>query len=251
MSRIKAHSLAVTTRLNLGLQSTEFVDVYKAITTFYINCVKRPLESTISGATITTSNDIKVILINSSKSIGHQNFTIAHELYHCLHDNNMTHRTCMAEVFSKRHTNEQIADWFATYLLMPEDAIYYQLALRNKLEEQINIADIVNLEQYFSVSRKAMCWRLEELRLITKQDCDKFSANVIRTAKVLGKDTALYLPSNKSILISDYAEIAYALIEKGVITQSRYEEILMDAGLADLIQSEGDISIANRTTPHT
>ncbi len=245
MSKAGAHSLAIKTRLKLGLQSTEFVDVAKAASSLSVTIVRRPLESGISGATLKTASEVKVILVNSSKTVGHQHFTVAHELYHCLYDTAMLNRTCLAEVFGKANNVEQRADLFATYLLMPEDGIYHQLGLRAKYGDKIEIADVVNLEQFFSVSRRAMCWRLEELKLISHRQGAEYSQNVIHSARILGKELDLYLPSNDKDMISDYAEVAYSLLQKGLITQSRYEELLFDADLTESILDEGSGRIAD------
>jgi len=245
MNKVEAHSLAIKTRLKLGLQSTEFVDVAKAASALSVTIVRRPLESDISGATLKTASEVKVILINSSKTVGHQHFTVAHELYHCLYDTAMLNRTCLAEVFSKSNSVEQHADLFATYFLLPEDGIYHQLGLRAKYGDNIEIADIVNLDQFFGVSRKAMCWRLEELKLISRQQGTEFSQNVIHSAKILGKEVVLYLSSNDQGIISDYAEVAYSLLQKGLITQSRYEELLADANLTESILDDGGNRIAD------
>lgn len=234
MSELKARQLAIDTRLRLGLQSTEHLDVYRAVNSLGITCVKRPLESSISGATLKT-NKVKVILVNSSKTLGHQNFTIAHEIYHCLYDENLVSRACKTESFSRVSDSEQVADLFATDLLMPEDAILNQLRLRKKLDAKLRLADIINLEQFFSVSRKAMCWRLEDLKLITRNESEKYCVNVIQSAKSLGKNTDLYKPTNDKSIISDYAEKASEALQNNLITESRYEEILADADLLEKV----------------
>lgn len=234
MSELKARQLAIDTRLRLGLQSTEHLDVYRAVNSLGITCVKRPLESSISGATLKTSK-VKVILVNSSKTLGHQNFTIAHEIYHCLYDENLVSRACKTESFSRVSDSEQVADLFATDLLMPEDAILNQLRLRKKLDAKLRLADIINLEQFFSVSRKAMCWRLEDLKLITRNESEKYCVNVIQSAKSLGKNTDLYKPTNDKSIISDYAEKASEALQNNLITESRYEEILADADLLEKV----------------
>jgi len=234
MSEIKARQLAIDTRLKLGLQSTEYFDVYRAVNSLGITCIKRPLESSISGATLKT-NEVKVILVNSSKTLGHQNFTVAHEIYHCLFDENLVSRACKTESFERVSDSEQIADFFATHLLMPEDAIFNQLRLRKKLDLELTLADIINLEQFFGVSRKAMCWRLEDLKLITREQGDKCSINVIQSARSLGKNTDLYVPTNDEVIISDYAEKAGEALQKNLITESRYEEILSDANLLEKV----------------
>jgi hypothetical protein len=102
----------------------------------------------------------------------------------------------------------------------------------------LQLGDIVSLEQHFWVSRRAMCWRLEDLRLITREECDKYSANVIQNVKSLGRDPALYRPTRDTKVISDYAERAQEALDKGLITDSRYEEILADAGLLEEIMQE-------------
>jgi len=234
MTESKARQLAIDTRLRLGLQSTEYFDVYRAVISLRITCVKRPLESSISGATLKT-NKIKVILINSSKTLGHQNFTIAHELYHCLYDENLVSHACKTETFGQGRGIEQVANMFAAYLLMPEDAIFNQLRLRKKLDIKLTLADIINLEQFFGVSRKAMCWRLEDLKFITRQQSKECCINVIQSARSLGKNTDLYVPTNDTIIISDYAEKANEALQKNLITDSRYEEILADADLLEKV----------------
>lgn len=237
MLEVKARQLAIDTRLRLGLQSTEHFDVYRAVASLGITCVKRPLDSSMSGATLKTSK-VKVILVNSSKSLGHQNFTIAHEIYHCLHDDNLLSRVCKTESFNRGSDSEQIADLFATHLLMPEDGIFNQLRLRKKLDTKLTLPDVINLEQFFGVSRRAICWRLEDLKLITHYESDKYSVNVIHSVRLLGKDTTLYKPTNDTALVSDYAEKASEALQRNLITEARYEEVLADANLLEEIVGE-------------
>jgi Zn-dependent peptidase ImmA (M78 family) len=237
MAEVKAHQLAIDTRLTLGLQSTEHVDVYRAVSSLGIACVRRPLESGMSGATLKTAR-VKLILVNSSKTLGHQNFTIAHEMYHCLYDESLMSKACKTEFPPMQSENEKVADSYAAYLLMPEDGIFHQLRLRGRVDAKLQLGDIVSLEQHFWVSRRAMCRRLEALRLITREECDRQSMNVIQNVRSLGKETALYKPSNDTKLISDYAERAREALDKGLITESRYEEILADAGLLEEIMQE-------------
>lgn len=237
MDELRARKLAIDTRLRLGLQTTEYFDVYRAVLSLGITCIKRPLESKISGATI-RGNRAQIILVNSLKSLGHQNFTIAHEIYHCMYDNGLQSRVCNTENFGKGTGDEEIADLFAVHLLMPEEAIIYQLTLQNKLGKKLSVTDIINLEQYFGVSRKAMLWRLEELNLIGSQESDQYATNIKKRAKLRGKDISLYEVTKDNIIISDYAEKAKEALDKGLITESRYEEILTDAGLVEKVFGE-------------
>lgn len=224
--------LAIDTRMRLGLQSTEHCDVDRALVSLGITCIKRPLQSTMSGATL-KSERVRLILVNTAKSLGHQHFTVAHELFHVLHDENLTTAACRVEDFEGAAGNERNADAFAAHLLMPQDGVLNQLRIRGWREGEITVADVVHLEQFFSVSRRAMCWRLEDLKLITREQAESLCLDVIQSAKRLGKSVALYQATNDSALISDYAEKAAEALEKGLITESRYEELLADAGLLE------------------
>jgi hypothetical protein len=121
---------------------------------------------------------------------------------------------------------------------MPDDAIFNQLRLRKRLDVELTLADIINLEQLFSVSRKTTCWRLEDLKLITRQQSERCCVNVIQSARALGKNIELYLPTNDKAVISDYVEKANEALQKILITQSRYEEILADADLLEQVMGE-------------
>ncbi len=244
MPDFTARQLAIDTRLRLGLQSTEYMDVDRAITSLNITCIKRPLESSMSGATLKTGR-VKAIMVNTSKTLGHQHFTVAHELYHCLYDDDLESRACRVETFGRTSQNEKLAELFAVNLLMPDDAVFNQLRLRGKVGLPLTLADVVNLEQFFGVSRRAMCWRLEDLRSIRREQSDQWCRNVIRSARTLGKDTNLYMPTHENALISDYAEKAAEALEKGLITDSKYEELLAEADLLELVtgvSEEADIA---------
>ena len=245
MSDVIAHQLSIDTRLKLGLHSTEYFDVNRAVVSLGITCIKRPLESSLSGATL-KGNKAKIILVNSAKSLGHQNFTIAHELYHCLYDHNMSNKACKAEILKSGSDSEQVADSFATHLLMPEDGIYYQLRLFGKSGANLKLVDIVGMEQYFGVSRKAICWRLQDLGLISRHESDLYNNNIIQGVRLLAKDVKLYQATNESTLISDYVARAREALDKGLITDSRFEEILADAGLyEELLCESEDVAVAD------
>ena len=232
MRDVRARQLAIDTRQRLGLQSTEYCDVDRALTTLGVTCVKRPLQSNMSGATMKTEK-VRLILVNTSKTLGHQHFTIAHELFHVLYDENLTTTACKVESFESASQSEQVADAFAVHLLMPEDAVFNQLRIRGWQGGEVTIADVVHLEQYFAVSRKSLCWRLEDLRLITRGQEESLCRNVVQSARELGKDLALYRPTGATKLVSDYAEKAAEALRRDLITEARYEELLADAKLLE------------------
>jgi len=237
----QARQLAIETRMSLGLQSTEHCDVDRALVSLGVTCIKRPLESAMSGATLKTER-VRLILVNTNKTLGHQHFTIAHELYHVLHDEHLATVACRVETFEKASNSEQVADAFAVHLLMPEDAVLHQLRLRKREGRELTVADVVHLEQFFGVSRKTMCWRLEDLGLIKRDQEDRLCRNVIQSAKSLGKSIDLYKATGATGLVSDYAEKAAEALDKGLITESRYEELLADAGLLEEVTGGAEVA---------
>jgi len=118
---------------------------------------------------------------------------------------------------------------------LAEDNLYQETIGKQHLGCNPQDKYIINLEQFFGVSRKAMCWRLEDLKLITREQSEKYCINVIQSARSLGKNTDLYLPTNDKVMISDYVEKASEALQKNLITDSRYEEILADADLLERV----------------
>jgi Zn-dependent peptidase ImmA (M78 family) len=241
MVEIREKQLAFDTRLRLGLHSTEYLDITKVLNLLKITCVKRPLDSSISGVLFKTEK-VTMILANSNKSLGHQHFTIAHEIYHYLTDHQLANRACRTEELDRALRIEQYADLFAMYFFLPEDAILNQLRLLDRIGKKLTLTDIIEMEQFFGVSRKVISWRLENLKLITGVESNQYGKDIIRNARQLGKNTELYKPTKERVIISDYAEKALEALNKGLISQSRYEEILEDAELLQYINNRPDES---------
>ena len=117
-----------------------------------------------NGKTVSGKSDCKekIIYINGSDIGERMSFTLGHELYHVL--NNQNEERNENNKFSE---NELNANAFSAELLMPEDI------LRKKIEEfdidtlMLNFGfGIEDLAKYFQVSYPAMCVRLFNLGLI-------------------------------------------------------------------------------------
>lgn len=94
-------------------------------------------------------NDLSVICINYKRPIGHQNFTLAHELGHWFMHKGQNisddDKTCM---YSK-DTNEQEANAFAAELLYPEKLFIqdYEFLIENELlqaDKRAELADCID-----------------------------------------------------------------------------------------------------------
>jgi|SRR5690554_3555411 len=222
--------LAASARVKFGLSLTEPVDVTKVLMKSRISRLKRPLQGAISGLFL-RADSTKVILINSARSLGHQNFTMAHELYHALYDESTESKVCTAGKWDTKNKAERIADDFASHFLMPEAGIFENLTLRGALNSP-EINDIIYLEQLYNVSHAAMLYRLSTLRLISKNQAEDLKHGIKALARQLGYPLDLYEPTFEEVVISDYAEKAKIAYDKGLITSSRYRELLAEINIS-------------------
>lgn len=223
-------NIATKVRSDFGFGPLEPIDITKVARLSAVTCVYRPLDSGISGIFV-RAGSAQVVLINSAKTLGHQNYTLAHELYHVLYDREVAGQPCYA-ASAKTSVRERGADEFGAHLLMPGQGLYYYLAARGS-GRAISIVDVVYLEQLFGVSHKPMLNQLRSLKLIGRKQAENWEIGIRQTARQWGYDDALYRPTNRKAIETDYAEKARWALDRNLISFAKYEELLADAGLFD------------------
>ena len=203
-----------------------------------IHLLEKPLSDDISGVFMRYEDDYMVI-INTNKTIGHQNFTKAHEFYHFKYDQNLTTQICNVAKFDPNNESELSADLFATYFLMPENGI--KIILSEVLKDtngQIDISVLLHLESIFKVSHKALVRRLKDLNLISTELAQQFYSTKIRTtANRFGYQTDLYQSSKETRLFSDYKVLVEKLYNDKRITEKKYDELLENINYLGIIDT--------------
>jgi Zn-dependent peptidase ImmA (M78 family) len=227
----RAHAIEV--RTHLGYNLLEPIDIIKVFTEMGVSCVRKVIESDIS-AMIFMYKSAKLIVLNSNRSLGHQNFSGAHELYHAIYDKDIEGRGCNIGFFNPDDINESKADYFAANFLIPDDGVNYQLSKR-MTKKEISIEDVIYLENYFSVSHKAMLNKLIFMDKISVEEFKRFVPNIKNNATYCGYSTSLYERTNNEEFFTDYVEKANKVAKHEIITNSKYEELLYDAGLYDIV----------------
>jgi len=223
--------LAQKARRNLGIGEIEPINDLEAILRYRakISIIKKKLKGKISGM-CSKKFDVAAIVINSTYSLGRQNFTLAHEYYHILHDND----------FSKQSDiKEKSANKFASFFLMPKEALEYQL-MERKIEkkDQIDIKDVLYFSNFFQISYLAVLVRLRyEEKLITKAKFDELKdCNARDEALKHGFPEELYNSTNEEgKILSDYVEEAQLAHKNNKITDGKYEEVLIEGGFIDIV----------------
>lgn len=108
----------------------------------------------------------KVIAINNKDNVGHQRFTMAHELAHYLFDFDVSNQIVYYNTyntFEDENEEERRANYFAANLLMPEKKFkkeFDNVVIKNNL-----YVTVEKLSQIFQVSGEAVRRRISELSL--------------------------------------------------------------------------------------
>lgn len=221
---------AVLFRENVGFKRFEKLKFHEILEKKKILTVFLPggNESSISGMALKTNNH-RFMMVNSDHSIGRQNFTICHELYHLFEQDDFVSETSKAGMFDKKDKIEYAADLFAMYLMLPEDKIYAEIP-ENELEEKnISLHTLFHLEKFFQCSHKALIYRLFNLGIIDKIKYEELKQiNISEKCIELGFDYSLYRKGNENKVIGDYKKLLEEAFENEKISESHYISLLQD-----------------------
>ena len=182
------NSLALRTRRMWNEDGYSPIDIFAIVNGWKekkITLVRYPLSSRISGMCTREKQDV-IICINSTTSYGRQRFTLAHELYHVLYEENMQRVICDMSMTGDKPESEYEADQFASYLLMPYDAL-----LEYEYDQaKWTLEKVIDAEQFFQVSHQAMLHRLVRDKLIAAERAEEYrliTSNILRLANTFGK----------------------------------------------------------------
>jgi len=241
LDRMILSNRASHVRKRIGADNVSQVDVFTLVCALEnVTFVKYPLGHKISGACL-KCNGSTVIAVNSSMSLGRQRFSLAHELHHYYYDEDTGSIICPMDLVGRSKV-ERAANQFASYLLMPQAALYNEiLEIKAAGNRRLTVETVVKLEQYFGVSRHAMVIRLQQEGEISESEAERMQKGVIRSAARLGYDTSLYKPTpeneNKRTY-GHYIKQAVKALQCGAVSTGKYEEWLLDAFRDDIVYGE-------------
>lgn len=173
----------------------------------------------------------RFMLVNTARTLGHQHFTVCHELYHLFIQKDFSYHVCQVGLFNKKDKEEYYADIFASKFLIPEEGILALVSDEELTRSRVKLGTVLKIEQYFSCSRAALLIRLSELQLIDKKQAQEFALGVRISAMNHGYSLKLYEKGRQSEIIGDYGDLARRLFEHDRISESHYYGLLEDLGL--------------------
>lgn len=214
-----------------GLSDAEAVNLKSLLLKLNVLTVYRPMSEKFSGMSL-KNGEHRFILVNSNQPRCRQHFTIAHELYHLFFDPNPMPHNCLAE--GKKNDTEQCADAFALMFLMPADGLRQMIPDNELMSGYVSLASVLRIEHFFAVSHAAALNRLFDLKLINRNERDKYLLYPVKkTAREYGYDTTLYEPGNENLVIGNFGEKARKLFDDGKISEGHYIELLHKIGIND------------------
>lgn len=175
-----------------------------------------------------------LIGINSNMSIGRQNFTLAHELYHLLYEENKNNFVICD--YSSESESEIEANIFASYLLIPYEGL--KRYAKNMNISKWTLDDVIAAEQYYQISHMALLFRLVEQNFITEEESEEFqNVKISHEARIRGFNDDLYYPSpedRKYFSLGNYVKSVVKAYSSNKISVGKKDELLLDGFRGDL-----------------
>lgn len=232
MSDLLLEKAAVAFRSENGLNSAEPIRLKSLLQKLNVITVFAPLSENFSGMALKANDTDRFMLVNCNQSLGKQHFTVCHELYHLFVQEDFTSQVCKTGKFDKKaDINEYNADVFASYLLLPTDGLLENIPNSELEKKKISLQTILFIEQFYSCSRRALLYRLKNLKLISPAEYDSFTLNIRRGALENGYGIDLYRSGNHKTVVGDYGIIAKQLFDNEKISESHYYSLLDDLGI--------------------
>ncbi|MBD2604046.1 ImmA/IrrE family metallo-endopeptidase [Scytonema hofmannii FACHB-248] len=123
-----------------------------------------------------------IVVFNENQAYSRHPFTLAHELAHGLYHYNRPTILCRASDF---RFLEQFAERFASYFLIPQEALHERLRYL-RVKTVTSAEEVVHLARYFGVSFAAMKHRLERERRLNADSNLFDKVKPVNLAKALG-----------------------------------------------------------------
>jgi Zn-dependent peptidase ImmA (M78 family) len=219
-------------RRRWNINENDPIDIFSVV----LNKVKNvtiiflDMEGYVSGSSYKTK-DQNIIFINSNHPLGRQRFTVAHELYRMLYEDKFI--KCD---MTSNHEIEEMANQFASCLLMSNGALLnYE---REHGIEKWDLDAIIETEQFFQISHKAMLRRLMMLDKITEDELDDLLPGIIWNARQRGYSDKLYVPyvDKQNFVMGNYIKLINKAYDDNLISQGKRDELFKDSFNEDLIK---------------
>lgn len=237
--RLELQEKASTFRSQFGYGANDPIHLKSFLLKNNVITMFKPLSGALAGMAIKLG-DHKFMMVNQEHSLGKQHFTVAHEIYHLYIQENFTSQRCITGLFDgQKDLEEKRADIFAANLLLPESGVLNFIPKEEREKKNhISPDTIFRIQQYYSVSIRAVIFRLFELGLVDNSYFENYKSGIKDKARQLGYDLSLLQSGNKDLVIGDYAKIANKLFSEKLISESFFFELMNSIGIDPLAHND-------------
>ncbi|MCF8001963.1 MAG: ImmA/IrrE family metallo-endopeptidase [Halanaerobiales bacterium] len=247
--KLEAQSKANKIRNRLGFGNEPIQDLFNLVEILELLLVKKPLDRESLSALYLNHKDNRLVLINTSKSLGHQYFSFAHELYHYFYDTNINSQICNTFKFKKQKAkNEILADYFAVHFLMPHNSV---INFFDNIDKEIGLREVIKAMHYFKVSYQAMLIRMKVLGIIDdKKYRELKDEHLSSVLPKLGYELDLIRPTKITEIPKKYTEYLTENYEADKISFSTLKIYLEEVGksLKDIDYDEEAEDVVEETS---
>lgn len=214
----------------LGLGQSPIPEIFNLMEDIGIYAFKKPFLNSNLSAIFMKNRKNHLVIINSNRTLGHQNFSAAHELSHYYFDKEMLGGLCSINSKGHKIEAESMADMFASHFLMPDDGVIDVAEKRKNKDGKIVLYDIVFLQQYFNVSWIAMLRKLKYLGYIKSID-DFYNIRITPLTEKLHYDKKLITKTMEKYVSKKYLEMIMKCYDNDEISKTKAFEFLEDVDL--------------------
>lgn len=169
------------------------------------------------------------MLVNSGESPWRRNYDIAHELFHLLTWESFPPESLYEDNQLNRAV-ERAADTFASWLLLPADAVLTEFDRYRELGA-IKYSTIVQMARDFDVSTEALLWRLERLGRILASEVERvLNDSAFRSVDKATMHEGWWTPAEPP---ERFVRLAFFAYQRGRLSRARLAELL-DTSLFNL-----------------
>jgi Zn-dependent peptidase ImmA (M78 family)/DNA-binding XRE family transcriptional regulator len=219
-----------------------------------IKIIFLPMDSDISGGSTIDKEFGMAVLVNSNDAPWRRNIDLAYEFFHLTTWEDFTPEVIYQDNIGGKNRVEQLANIFASSLLIPEKEIrdvFNERADKNS----ISYLNLVDIARDFEVSIEALLWRLVNLGLLRKEDIqEELEKGSIKDIDKKQQNTD-WAEIEKPYLSTKYISLAIKAFYLGKISKGKLAEYVDEnySAIPSFLNKYGydeneDYSVVYRTT---
>ena len=218
-----------------------------------IKIIFLPLDSDISGGSTIDEEFGLAVLVNSNDAPWRRNFDLAHEFFHLITWDDFTPEEIYKNDSLGKNRIEQLADVFASSLLLPENEVRDEFEKRT-VDKSISYLNLVHIARDFEVSIEALLWRLVNLGLLKKESIlEELEKETIKDVDKKDRHSD-WAETVKPHLSNRYISLAIKAFHLGKISKGKLAEYVGEnySAIPSFLKKYGydeneDYSVAYRT----